>query len=213
MNNKLTIPMLILTGSILAGCSSEPTATSPSAQTATTSWSDNPSDMNSITSAETASPASRSIASEGMDGEVMAYLMALDNQEIMAASQALSKNVSEPITTYAQMLQTDHRANMQKTQSAAESINLTAMDTPAVDDFKTKGSSDIAKLDPLSGPEYEKAFMDMMVKGHREALTMIDNQLMSQAQSEPMKAQLQESRKHIAAHLEVAEKIQSEIQK
>lgn len=210
MNIKLTIPMLILTGSIIAGCSSEPTATSPSAQTATTSWSDNPSDMNSSTT--TASPASRSIASEGMDGEVMAYLMALDNHEIMAASQALSKNVSEPITTFAQMLQTDHRANMQRTQSTAESINLTSMDTPAVDDFKTKGSSDLAKLDPLSGLEYEKAFMDMMVKGHREALTMIDNQLMSQAKSEPMKAQLQESRKHIAAHLDVAEKIQGELQ-
>ena len=210
MNIKLTIPMLILTGSIIAGCSSEPTATSPSAQTATTSWSDNPSDMNSSTT--TTSPASRSIASEGMDGEVMAYLMALDNHEIMAASQALSKNVSEPITTFAQMLQTDHRANMQRTQSTAESINLTSMDTPAVDDFKTKGSSDLAKLDPLSGLEYEKAFMDMMVKGHREALTMIDNQLMSQAKSEPMKAQLQESRKHIAAHLDVAEKIQGELQ-
>ncbi len=108
---------------------------------------------------------------------------------------------------YAKMLHTAHGENMAKTLKLGQSINVTPSDTKAVDALKVKGAGELAMLIPLDGKDFETAYIDAMIKGHTEALGMIDNQLLKTAKNDALKAHLTETRSHIAMHLEQAKKL------
>ena len=108
---------------------------------------------------------------------------------------------------YAYMLQVDHNSNYQKTRVLGENLGLTAMDTPSVIEFKIKSKNDLDQLNSLEGSEYDKAYMDLMVRAHEETLSMIDNKLMSLAQNGDLKSHLIETRSLIMSHLKQAEEI------
>lgn len=235
------IPSLLLIGALAAGCSSNddrntadvstasttttaqtdgtmPTHSDPENADAGTTTAENKTEMSgsgtpetALTEPTTSETATRSIASEGQDGEVMAMLTALDNHEIQAATEAQSKASHQKVKEYATMMLTDHRANMQKTQSMAESMSLTSMDTPAVEDFKKKNSDTMATLTDKTGEDYDNSYMRMMARDHQEALRMIDNQLMPMAKSDEMKTHLSEVRKQFSDHLNKAEDIMEEL--
>ena len=54
----------------------------------------------------------------------------------------------------------------------------------------------------------EKAYIDAMVKGHQEALSLIDDRLLPAAQDTNVRTFLTNSREHVAMHLERAKALQ-----
>ena len=144
---------------------------------------------------------------EGTDAEVLAFLAAVDVNEIVAASEAQRKKISEPVMNYAKMLHMQHGDHMGKTLMLGQSIKITPSDTKAVDAVKVKGAGELAMLMPLDGKDFEMAYVDAMIKGHTEVLDMIDNKLMKNAKNDMLKTHLTETRKHIAMHLEEGKKL------
>ncbi len=63
--------------------------------------------------------------------------------EILAASEAEKKKISQPVMDYAKMLHTEHGANIAKTMQLGKSINITPSDTKAVDALKKKGAGEL----------------------------------------------------------------------
>lgn len=187
------------------GCSSQPTnksaAAPPQSETA-------PGLTTEVKNTRTiASSDTNTITSESKDSEVIGFLTAIDNNEILAGMHAEDKNPSKPVMDYAYMLQADHNSNYQKTRVLSENLGLTAMDTPAVDELKMKSKKDLDQLNALKGTEYDRAYMDLMIRAHEETLSMIDNKLMSLAQSGDVKSHLIETRNIIMTHLKQAEEI------
>lgn len=146
-------------------------------------------------------------ATEGTDAEVLSFVAAVDLNEILAAAEAQKKKISQPVMDYAKMLHTEHGANMAKTLELGMKIKVTPSDTKAVDALKKKGASELAMLVPMDGKDFETGYVDAMIKGHTEALAMVDNQLMKAAKNDMLKAHLTETRGHIAMHLEQAKKL------
>jgi predicted outer membrane protein len=144
---------------------------------------------------------------EGTDAEVLAFVNAVNVNEILAAAEAQKKKISGPVMDYAKMLHTEHGANMGKTNALALSINVTPSITKAVDAEMRKGAGGLATLIPLDGKDFEAGYLDAMIKGHTEVLAMIDNQLMKTAKNDKLKAHLTETRGHVAMHLEQAKKL------
>jgi predicted outer membrane protein len=144
---------------------------------------------------------------EGTDAEVLAFVNAVNVNEILAASEAQKKKIGQPVMDYAKMLHTEHGANMAKTAQLGKSINVTPSITKAVDAVMKKGAGELATLIPMDGKDFESAYLDAMIKGHTEALGMIDNQLMKTAKNDKLKAHLTETKGHIAMHLEQAKKL------
>jgi predicted outer membrane protein len=144
---------------------------------------------------------------EGTDSEVLSFVVAVDVNEILAASAAQKKNIGQPVMDYAKMLHTAHGENMAKTIKLGQTINVTPSDTKAVDALKQKGAGELAMIVPLDGEEFEKAYLDAMIKGHEEVISMIDSKLLTTAKNDALKAHLTETRGHVAMHLDQAKKL------
>lgn len=153
---------------------------------------------------------SRSRSKEGSsDGEVLGFLAAVNDNEIVAALEAGKKKLNPQVADYAKMLHKEHGMNLDQTLKLGQKINVTPMETAAVDKLRVKGAGELAALAPLDGEKFASVYIEMMVKGHTEVLGMIDNQLLKNASNADLKKHLTETRGHVANHLEAAKKLQT----
>lgn len=117
----------------------------------------------------------------GSPGETLALVLAVDRHEVAMAEQAREKGVEGDVLAYADMLHTEHSANVDKDIQVAEAISLSPLDTEAVQAHKEKGQAEMDRLAELDGEAYADAYVDAMVAGHTEALALLDERIGSTA--------------------------------
>jgi putative membrane protein len=84
--------------------------------------------------------------------------------EIEASKIAKKNSANSQVTAFADMMITDHRAMAKDVDSLAEQKFVTVVGHVNHDDRITLDS-----LAKKTGPEFDKAYMEMMVEGHKEA--------------------------------------------
>jgi putative membrane protein len=134
----------------------------------------------------------------------LGVLNAINEHEVAAGQQALSKNVPDDVAKFAQMMVDEHSKNRDQTNRFG----------PNADDAKAtaqraKGKTELDTLGKQSGDAYVKAYVDAMVKGHTEALAALDNQLIPAAVDPAVKTHLTDTRAAVAKHLESAKQLQA----
>lgn len=139
----------------------------------------------------------------------IAHLMALHDHEIKAADIAATKQLSAPVAQYAAMLKREHTENQAQTASLPTAPAAADKDTSAVAARKEKTAAERQALSAMSGEEFEAAYLDAMVKDHADALQMLDANLMPAATTPAVRSHLQQTREHLAMHLERAEALQA----
>jgi len=142
-------------------------------------------------------------------GEALAFLVVVNEHEIAAAEQARDKQLEAKVRAYADMLHADHSKNLAETRAVADSAGAAVTDTPDVDAQRQKGKDELEQLGGLEGDAYAKAYLDAMVKGHNDALVLIDTRLVPAATDEAIKQHLNTTRDAIAKHLEEAKQLQA----
>lgn len=142
----------------------------------------------------------------GTDEEILAFLIAMDDNVVVAATVVHQKKIGGDIGKLAQTLHEEHGKSQAKTMALGKSMGTTPVDTKAVDNLRVKGAGDLAKIVPLKGAEFERAFVAGMVKGHTEALAMIDGQLLPAAKDKDLQKHLGKVREHVTEHLEKLKK-------
>lgn len=153
---------------------------------------------------EAGAPATAGATSQA---DALAMLAAIDEHEIAAADQAMSKNVTGQVRDYAQMMKTDHSKNLADTTKLG-AANSTS---PAVTALKEKGQADLRELGNNTGKAYEKAYIDAMVNGHTDALSKLDGTLIPAATDANVRQHLTTTRDTVARHLDKAKEIQSSL--
>lgn len=143
----------------------------------------------------------------GSDGEILAFVNAINTNEINAAQEAKRKDINKNVMDYADMLLTEHQNNMEKTNQLASNQNISATETDRVTALKQKGQDLLTRLQGLNGANFESAYVQAMIKDHQDGLNLLDNQLIPQADNESVKQHLTETRQHIAKHLERAQEL------
>ena len=144
------------------------------------------------------------------DAEILAQVVALDENEVALGRAAQQKKVTGPVLRYAKMIEQDHGMDMEQVRTLAGRLGLTLTTTTTVDQLHAKGQEAMSRLAPLTGEPFSRSFMTEMVNGHREALQMLDDFLKA-AQNDELKQHLTEARAKIAMHLREGEKIQASI--
>ncbi len=147
------------------------------------------------------------------DAEVLAFVIAVDDNEVLAAAEATKKEPGSAVLDYAKMMHQEHGKNEAETMELGQEINVTPVDTAAVDKLRVKGAGELAALIPLKGDEFETAYVTAMVKGHTEVLEMIDNKLLKSADNDAVKKHLNETRSAVAQHLEMGKKLQASMKR
>ena len=143
------------------------------------------------------------------DAEVLGFLVAVNENKILAAAEAKNKKVSAPIMAYAKMLHEDHGKNLVETLKIGKKIDVVPLEAPAVDALRVKGAGELAVLLPLDGETFAAAYIAAMIKGHTEVLKLIDTKLLASTTNDELKSHVTASRAHIAHHLKAAQDIQS----
>lgn len=141
--------------------------------------------------------------------EITGIVAAVDQHEVEAAEQALSKKVTGAVKEYAEMLHHAHADNLARTRAEGEANQAAPADTGPVQMQKEKGKAELASLAALEGKAYEKAYVDAMVRGHTEALAKLDDELIPAATNDAVKSHLTETRGHIETHLERGKTLQA----
>jgi len=158
-------------------------------------------------SATTETSSKSSTMADPADAAILTKLATVDQHEIKMARAAERKKISAQALNYARMLRDQHEQNLKDTQALAHKLHMSPRQTSETEDIRKKGTTELAQLQSLNGPEFEKAFIDAMVKGHEEVLSMLDDGIAS-AKNDEVKAHLQSTREAVATHLSEAKQLQ-----
>lgn len=157
---------------------------------------------------QTSSPprvATKSEASALTQAQALGVLSAVNQAEIGAGQLAQRKIANGPVRDYAARMVKEHGDNDRKLQAWKPDRS-----SPLAAAQAAKGKQELAKLSPLEEEAFRKAYVAAMIKDHTAALDVIDHQLIPVAQDAQVRAFLQETRTHVAAHLEAAKRLQGD---
>lgn len=145
------------------------------------------------------------------DGQIISILVALNNNEIAGAQEALQKTTDRSVKRYASMLQREHTKNLNKTLKLSQELGIAPVPTSTANMLTRDGKREMKALTALNGNGFDVAYINDMVKDHTAALKLIDTNLLKNVSNPVLKTQIERTRPHIVAHLEKAQKIQQQL--
>lgn len=157
------------------------------------------------------SMSTESAAQKKKDGQIIAILVALNNNEIAGSQEALQKTSNHSVKRYASMLQREHTKNLNKTLKLSQELGIAPVPASTASTIQRDGKKEMKTLNALNGSNFDVTYINDMVRDHQAALNLIDNNLLKNVTNPVLKAQLERTRPHIAAHLEKAQKIQQQL--
>lgn len=147
------------------------------------------------------------------DAQIAAIVVAANQVDVDAGRFAEQKAGNNVVKSFARQMVADHTASNKSVSELAEKLKLKPEESATSASLKSGGAETMARLKGLSGPEFDKAYIDSEVAFHQKVLDAIDKTLTPHARNEALKALLMKTRPAIAAHLEHARQIQSSMGK
>lgn len=141
--------------------------------------------------------------------EALALLTAVNEHEIAVAEQAREKQLEGEVMEYAELMHSEHSANLEATRTLADP-GADVADSPRLEELRSSGQATLDRLSALEGEEYAQAYIEAMVQDHQKALDMLENDLIPAAEDDAVREHLTTTRDTIAAHLEQAQALQSQ---
>ena len=152
-------------------------------------------------------------SAQGMptDPQIAAIVVTANQVDIDAGKLAEQKAQRAEVKAFAKRMVTDHTGVNQAAVELAQKLHLTPQSNPTSEGLKQGGDANMAALDKLSGPAFDKAYIDHEVAYHESVLDAIDKVLIPGAQNAELKALLVKVRPAFVDHLNHAKMIQSSL--
>lgn len=132
---------------------------------------------------------------------------ASDQFEIQSGRIAAEKATSSDVKTFAQMMVDDHTRSSKKI-AAAEKADGSAEPPTSLDPAHNE---QVQRLEKMSGPEFDRLYMDMQVKGHTDAL-QLHRSYSESGDDAKLKAVATEIVPVVSHHLDEAKRISGALQ-
>jgi putative membrane protein len=139
------------------------------------------------------------------DGKLVRDVITDDLLEVRMSQIAEQKAVNPSVRQFAQRMVSDH-SRLQSEWTAMASSNGMSVN-PQLD------NADKAKLDQLnrlSGPEFDRIYMNLMIQGHQEAVSRLQNEG-QYAQSAPVRARISNDLPLLQQHLSLAQQVGAQV--
>lgn len=143
------------------------------------------------------------------DSAAIGWLMVVNQSEIDAAKEAKNRKLSSDVLDFADLMIDEHSKNLDKTIEVSKEIEIEPMKDKQAMDLEKKSEKDLAKLKKLDDKQFQAEYVKAMVKGHGEVLKAIDSSYMPKVKNEDLKKHFEETRKHVADHLEKAKELKA----
>jgi putative membrane protein len=124
--------------------------------------------------------------------------------EVQVGDLAQQKGASQGVKDFGATLAKDHAAANDKAKQAAQSMGATLPSEPSV-----KQKTVYQELSALNGEQFDRHFIDSMVKDHREDIAKYQKE--AQSGSGPAAGYAKEILPDLRKHLQIAERLQKEV--
>jgi putative membrane protein len=126
---------------------------------------------------------------------------ALAQAEVEAGKLAQKKASSDEVKKFAAHMVEDHGKMLEEQRSMAKSKGAQLPAQP-----KNEHQSALKKLDGASGEQFDRAYMDQMVKDHEKTLKLVQ-ETASKAKDPDLKQAAEKAAPEVQKHLELAKQI------
>jgi putative membrane protein len=157
-------------------------------------------------------PASaQSSAPDLSDPEVAHVAVTANSIDIELAKLAQERTANHDMKQFATTMITDHSAVNAKAKALAGKLQVTPKDN-AVSQSLLRGAAEArAKIEPLEGKAFDRAYIDREVAYHQAVLDELDKVLIPTTSNAQLRQLLVDVRPAIATHLEHAKQLQGQL--
>ena len=145
------------------------------------------------------------------DPQIAAIVVTANQVDIDAGKFAKSRTRSKDVRAFAQQMVTDHTAVNKEAGSLVHKLKVKPEPNATSASLKKGGDENIAHLKKQGGAAFDKAYVAQEVTYHQAVLDALDKTLIPSASNAELKALLVKVRPAIAAHLEHAKHLQSQL--
>lgn len=182
--------LLLVVG--LAACSSN--SNTPS--------NENPTDTASATDMAPAATGTATTAADSHASEFLTDAIKGDNAEVRVSKLAMDKAGDAKVKDFATMLNTDHSAHLAKLTALAQSMNV-----PVTNETKPDADALYAKLQGMSGADFDKTFVAAMIANHKKGIDKYQTEAGS-SDPAPLTSLAKDTVPTLQKHLKAAEALQ-----
>src|SRR5690606_7829811 len=151
------------------------------------------------------------VGTELSDPQIAAVLDVANQGEIEQAELAQERATSEPVRGYAAAMITGHGAAARQQSQILEQRGIRPEYNPAAEELMDRSMQTQEMLRHLRGAEFDRAYMQPQLDQQRMPLRMLDEDLIPNAEDPQYRADLEQLRADIEAHLANAQRIQGEL--
>jgi putative membrane protein len=145
------------------------------------------------------------------DAQLAAVVQAINQGEIQEAQLAQQRAANPDVKRFARDMMTSHRNIMNEDQSVLSQAQITPSDNAVSQQLRTDSQSQMSTLEGMRGKDFDREYIDSQIKDHNKAIELIDR-IIPNVKNPQLKAQLQNARPRLEAHLREAERVQQKLQ-
>ena len=147
------------------------------------------------------------------DAQIAAIVVTANQVDIDAGKLAEARAQSGEVKKFAQLMVKDHTGVNKAATELVQKLHVTPEANSTSESLKKGGNENLAALEKLSGPAFDKAYIDHEVAYHQAVIDALDKTLIPAAQNAELKALLVKVRPAFVAHLDHAKQVQSDLAK
>jgi putative membrane protein len=147
------------------------------------------------------------------DPQIAAIVVTANQVDIDAGQLAKKKAHSKEVRQFAQQMVTDHTGVNKAASDLVQKLKVTPENNATSDSLKSGGDDNLAKLKPLKGAAFDRAYVEHEVTYHQAVIDALDKTLIPNAKNDELKALLVKVRPAFVAHLEHAQHLQASLGK
>jgi putative membrane protein len=131
--------------------------------------------------------------------------------DIAAGKQALAKSKNKEVRAFAEEMVRDHTAVNDKALALVKKLGVKPEDNPTSQALQKGAAAEQAKLAKLSGPAFDKAYIDHEVAYHKQVNGALETTLIPSAHNAELKSLLQTGLKLFQEHETHAEQVAHDV--
>jgi putative membrane protein len=145
------------------------------------------------------------------DAEIAHVAVTANTIDIEAGEAAKAKSTNADVKAFAQTMITDHTGVNAEAGALATKLGVTPMDNATSQSLMSGADAAKTELAAKSGADYDRAYAAREVAYHQAVLDALDQTLIPATQNAELKALLEKVRPAIAAHLAMAQALQTKL--
>jgi len=138
-------------------------------------------------------------------GDTFGALRAIHTAEIEHGNLAMQKATNKEVRDFAEKVIDDHRARMQKEARTMSALGVSPRDNSVSMQIKSAAAEQTTKLSALSGPDFDREYVDQQINYYRMVLDTFDRDLLPNVRDPQIKSQVEEARQRANDHLKAAQ--------